>query len=308
MSEATESLEHAEHIEHAAHAAGHGDGHGHGDGKKPGILPKAIGLTIAVLGVLLAVCAALVGSERTELISTTVQQSTANNEYQAEATRYRSTLAQVEALDAVDPGESPEGAKEIAAIGANARPESADVIAALRDATRLQIDKAAPDEDVVERLVKLARTHQKSSASAKAWADSHTPVIKAHFEAAEKFERCQLLTEIGIVIASVALLLGNRIAWVAALFLGGSGLALAVVTYVGTRGELHEAEAHLEEAHHAFQETAQSKEVANEDEDVLKSFEDSFKSAPDTAPAGAAPKGSGAAAPAAAPGKADDEH
>jgi hypothetical protein len=86
---------------------------------------------------------------------------------------------------------------------------------------------------------------------------------------------------------------------VVALLLGGGGLALAVVTYVATHGELHEAEQHLEEAQKAFQETSQSKEVAAEDEDVLKSFEDSFSGAP---------AGSGSAAPATPPAKDDGEH
>jgi hypothetical protein len=63
MSEATEALEHAE---HAGDHASHGDEErGHGGG---GFQSKAIGLTIAVLGVLLAICAALVGRGLLELV------------------------------------------------------------------------------------------------------------------------------------------------------------------------------------------------------------------------------------------------
>jgi hypothetical protein len=49
MSTAHESLEHAEHVAHGAHGA---------------TLGKVIGLTMAILGVLLAFCAAEVGAHK----------------------------------------------------------------------------------------------------------------------------------------------------------------------------------------------------------------------------------------------------
>jgi hypothetical protein len=52
----------SEHIEHAGHA-GHGPGQGAG-------LTRVIGMTVAVLGVLMALCSAQVGEARTELIAT----------------------------------------------------------------------------------------------------------------------------------------------------------------------------------------------------------------------------------------------
>ena len=64
MSEATELLERMEH-------AGHGGGHG----GAPGGPGKMIGITMAALGVMLAFCAAMVGSERTDLIRATIDQS-----------------------------------------------------------------------------------------------------------------------------------------------------------------------------------------------------------------------------------------
>ena len=44
---------------------------------------------MAVLGVMLAICAALVGSQRTEFIATVVGQANVNAEYQASSTKYR---------------------------------------------------------------------------------------------------------------------------------------------------------------------------------------------------------------------------
>ena len=63
MSEVSEMLEHAEHAAHGGHG-GHG-GHDDHQGAKTG---RMIGLTMAILGVMLAFCAAEVGSARSELI------------------------------------------------------------------------------------------------------------------------------------------------------------------------------------------------------------------------------------------------
>ncbi len=60
-----------EHSEHIAHA-GHGD---HGTDSK---LSTHVGITMAILGVVLALCAAKVGAERTELVHSLVEQQNAH--------------------------------------------------------------------------------------------------------------------------------------------------------------------------------------------------------------------------------------
>ena len=52
-----------EHIEHAAHG-----GHGAGGGAS-----RYIGITMALLGVMVAFCSAMVGAQRTELIKAMVE-------------------------------------------------------------------------------------------------------------------------------------------------------------------------------------------------------------------------------------------
>src|SRR6266567_2799671 len=96
MSEATELLEKME------EAAGHGHG-GHGGHGGSG---KMIGITMAILGVMLAFCAAMVGSERTELIRATVEQSNKWGIYQAETTKYRVMEADYEMLHALTPNKA----------------------------------------------------------------------------------------------------------------------------------------------------------------------------------------------------------
>ena len=95
-----------ERIEHAAHVE-HGGGH---DPHSKGI-GKAVGVTMATLGVMLAVCAALLGSERTELIRTMVEQSNKLGQYQAESTKYRVMQADFELLRALSP--KPEEIKKV---------------------------------------------------------------------------------------------------------------------------------------------------------------------------------------------------
>ena len=81
MSEVTELMEN---MEHAGHGGGHGD---HGGGKKS--IAKYVGITMAVLGVLLALCSAMVGGTRTELIATMVQRTNVAMKYQAVSTKFR---------------------------------------------------------------------------------------------------------------------------------------------------------------------------------------------------------------------------
>src|ERR1700733_13180482 len=97
MSGAHEMLEK---MEEAGHAASGGHGHGGGGHAGPG---KAIGITMAMLGVMLAFCAAMVGSARTELIATMVEQSNRFSLYQAESMKFRVMEADVEMLHALTP-------------------------------------------------------------------------------------------------------------------------------------------------------------------------------------------------------------
>ncbi len=272
MSEVSEALERAEHTEHAKHAghAEHGGGHGPSGG-------RAMGLTMAVLGVLLAFCAAIVGSERTELIKTMVEQSNTNAGYQAESTRYRTTLAQVEALNSVTPQEESSIDKMLAAVGADAKPENADVVAAIRAAVRVQLTQGrASIRDTISRLVHLARAHQKTAEAAKKWTESFEPVVRAHYEAAEGFERAQVVVEVAIVLASIALLLFRKSVWGLSVLVGAGGIALMVLAYTKTHGEIHEGEEKIEVAHKAYDK--QIEETQKEgDEEVLAEMEKDFK-------------------------------
>lgn len=185
-----EVLEHSEHVAHAGHGDGH-DGHA-----AQGKLGTWIGITMAILGVVLAFCAAKVGGERTELVQTLVEQQNAHAKYQAQDIKHRVAFLDLQTVHA---------------LGA----------------------QTAEQKDLVS-LAKTVERYLEESNAAREWMESFDVLITAHVAAQEHFETAQLAAEIGIVIASVALLTKKRIAWYAALLLGIGALAVVGYTYSHT--------------------------------------------------------------------------
>src|SRR5215468_10467229 len=83
MSGAHQNMEHAE---HAAHSGHHGSQN------------KLFGVTMALTGVLIAFCSAMVGSERNELTRTMIEQTQAHSDYTAASTKLRLVLMEIEKL------------------------------------------------------------------------------------------------------------------------------------------------------------------------------------------------------------------
>jgi hypothetical protein len=244
MSEATELLEHMEH-------AGHGGGHG--DHNKPGP-GKQIGVTMAILGVMLALCAALVGSHRTDLIRSMVEQSTKFGLYQAETMKYRVVEANLELLKSISPKKDEVAKIEQTLRGKRASSgraddeDTAEIKDLIASATEDMADLLTPDPEEIVRFKKLAAKYERDMREAKEDAEAYEGRIEAHQEAAEWYERAQLFAEIGIVIASVALLMSSRKVWAIAVALGLSCAGIGAVTFVRTREALALADKKIEEA------------------------------------------------------------
>ena len=259
MSEASEFLEHMEHAGHGDH--GHDGGGGH---KGPG---KQIGITMAMLGVMLALCAALVGSHRTELIKTTVEQSNKWGLYQAEAMKLRIIEGDLEMLHALSPNIEEEKAldktlREKRASGGKVDDEDT---AEIKDLIATAVDDLAelltPDPEDKKHFETLAKKYDRDMREAKHDAEVYEPAIEAHQEAAEWYERAQLLAEIGIVIASIALLMSSRAVWIIAVICGLSGGGVIGVTFFKTRTVLRDAEKKIEDA------AKESEQIEEDDED-----------------------------------------
>ncbi|HEY2404590.1 MAG TPA: DUF4337 family protein [Polyangiaceae bacterium] len=234
-----------EHIEHAAHE-GHGGGHGN--------VTKYIGLTMALLGVMVAFCSALVGAQRTDLIQSLVEQSTRVGLYQTESMKFRAMEANSELLKALSP--EPDEEKKIAETlrskrGASGRKDDEDT-AELKDLIASSVEDLAdlltPDHHVLTDFNNIAHRYERDMKEAKEDADSYDKMIEAHQEAAEGYEYGLLFAEIGIVVASVALLLSNRIVWTVSVVLGLSCIGVTSMTYVHTRHTVEEAALKIKQA------------------------------------------------------------
>ena len=218
MSEATELLEHMEHAAHGGHEGG-----GHGGHGGPG---KGIGITMAILGVMLAFCAAMVGSARTDLIKATVEQSNKWSIYQGESTKFRIMESDVEMLRALTPSKAElkhfeERLATVKRLGGKSDDEdTTELKEAIHVATTELADVLTPDQEDEDRLEAIGATYKRDMAEAREDAEAYDGVIEAHHESAEWFERAQLCAEIGIVIASIALLMASRGVWAVSLLIG----------------------------------------------------------------------------------------
>ena len=210
MTQMTERMEIAEKIEHAKHA--HHDEHG---GSDHAATNKRIGVTMGLIAVLVAICAAWVGAERNETTRALIQQTQVSNTIAAASTRYRTMMNEVESLRREDPDSVTEAQKM--------------------------------------RYISLALDYRKERRIASAWSRSYGPLIEAHFEATEGYEKAQVAAEIAIVAASISLLLSSRILWVLSVVVAlGSGAQMGL-TYFHAEHHVDVAQVEVEKQKAALQ-------------------------------------------------------
>jgi len=109
------------------------------------------------------------------------------------------------------------------------------------------IDAMTPRKSQVLALADTVERYEKEGHSAKEWTESFEPAVKAHVLAQQRFDLAQLLAEIGIVVASVALLIKRRAPWLLSLALGLGSVGLVIHTHLSTGGVVHAAEEKIEE-------------------------------------------------------------
>jgi hypothetical protein len=206
MAHAAETLERAEHIGHAGHHDGPADQ-----------LPVRIGITMAILGVLLAFSAAKVGGERTELVQALVGQQHAHAKYQAQDIKHRSAVLSL---------------RQLRATAAGAKVDARDMLLIAASVDRYKGEAEAASK----------------------WVEAYDPVIDAHTEGQEEYEQAQLAAEFGIVVASIALLIRKRALWLVAVLLGVGAIGLLAKTYVHEHKTIGEEDRKIEEAGKAYRE------------------------------------------------------
>jgi hypothetical protein len=242
---------------------------------------------MAIIGVLLALTSALVGGQRTELIATMVEQTNTGAKYQAISTKYRVLLAQLKQLDSLNPDPElfkkwDEEARKLGSEMSSADMTRLAKIIRLENAKNLNAE--IPTHEDMVAFTKVIRSLDEEKDAASEWTESYEGAIKAHSTAAEHYEWAQLASEIGIVIASIALLFMSRAAWTASVILGCATVVIAGFTFVSVSSQLHGAEEKITTASAHFESLGGDKKDKVADEELLKSMEES-KSAvvdPDT--------------------------
>jgi hypothetical protein len=272
MSEATEMLENMEHAGHGGH-----EGHEHGPathGTKP--LAKYVGITMAVLGVLLAIASAFVGATRTELVTTMVEQTNVSMRYQTASTKFRllqANLQQMNALLPADPAKFAELGRALEEAAGKVTGDAAPVAAMLRDLHDQLVMTVIPTTSDLKRFVEVARGYKEETKAAYAWKESFHEAIEAYENSGEHYEWSMLAAEIGIVIASIALLLASRLAWMVSLALGAVCVVMMAITNIQARGALHSAHHEIDEARENYHKVANEERAEAADEALFKSIE-----------------------------------
>jgi hypothetical protein len=229
LSEAIEALEHAEHASHAA-------GHGHDNGKAPA---RLIGLTMALMGVLIAFCAALVGGQRNELTRAMIEQTQAHSDAGYSTIRYRLVMLDLEKQRAI-----------------------------------LQTSgQSAKENPAIRRFLSLYTDYDKERKLSKDWADSYDPLVEAHFDGAEAYEHAQLIAEIGIVLASLGVLLSSRPPWYLSMALGVVCIAQIGRTYLHIQHEVKEATEHVHHNEEAYLELRKAHALSNDDQLTVEALD-----------------------------------
>jgi len=204
---------------------------------------KHIGLTMALIGVLIACCSALVGSQRNEVTRMMIEQTQAHSDFSSASTKFRVVMLELEKRRAALPAEA---------------------------GNPVQVPG-------LKRFLRLYVDYNQERALAKTWADSYQPLITAHFNAAESYERAQLIAEIGIMIASLAVLLSNRPAGLISIALAVICVAMLANTFVKTRSAVSRTSDTVQQAEHAYQELRKTHLAADEDEQTIEQLDPGAK-------------------------------
>lgn len=177
----------------------------------------------------------MVGGERNEMTKVMIGQTQVQSLYSGASTKYRLVLLEVEKL-------------------------------------RTGFAAATPDKGQAlygARLVELFEDYAKERALTKKWAESYEPIIAAHFEATEFYEHSQLVAEVGIVVASLAVLLMSQAAWGVAVALACATVLTVGGTYFHTKHVVHVLEENMEVAQGAYTELRKLHAGAHDDEDAI---------------------------------------
>src|SRR6266446_1568930 len=205
---------------------------------------RHIGLTTALIGFLIALCAAMVGSHRNALVRAMIEQTQAHAAYRGANAKFRIVMVGLEERRG---GPSVDSAGE----------------------AQLPLSK---------RFLRLYLDYSKERDFAKTWVDSYQPVIDTHFSAAHSYENAQLVAEIAIVIALIAILFSNRPAWLISILLAVICIGMLTSTWLNTGPAVARTLANIRKSEYAYHQLRKSHLAANQDERTVEEIVKKYRS------------------------------
>jgi hypothetical protein len=272
-----------EHQPAPAHGSDHAHAGAHAAPAAPAAKPHAdplgrrIGITMAMIGALLAFSTALVGAERTELVAAMVEQTNVAGQYQTVSTKHRVLETKLREMHARMPEKADLAAAEerLKAIDAEAAPTpgAASGVRFVRVEARDILDTLTPVPEDVDRFAWLVIKFADQRDAAREWAESYDGAIEAHEAGAERYELGQILAEVGIVASSIAMLYHTRKVWGFAMLLGAGAGLIVLTTWLDVSARVHRSAVRTENASRSF--VALSSEAADDavDEELVKEIE-----------------------------------
>src|SRR3954471_148015 len=122
----------------------------------------------------------------------------------------------------------------------------------MRLETKKLLNAVIPTRADLLRFAKLVRKYAKEREACEHWTESYEDCIKLHEHAAERYELATLAAEIGIVMASIALLLHSRKAWITSILFGAASVTALALTGTTTHLVRHKTEDKIHQARHHY--------------------------------------------------------
>ena len=239
-----------------------------GGGEKEDPLPTYIGILIAVLGVVLAFAASKGGSASTDLVTTMISQQHAHSKYESQDIKHRGVVNVLRQMHAGIPVDDADDILDedlrhlearVRAKGKVAEPpkhagakdeegeggSGIDSIESARILGRHMFESFTPEPKDAISLADAVTRYYAQAQAADAWPKTYDALAEAHSNAGSGYDRSMLLAEIGIVIASVALLLKRKIPFVAATCLGVASIAVIAMTWTAANRDIADATAKI---------------------------------------------------------------
>ena len=136
-----------------------------------------------------------------------------------------------------------------------------------------QDDDASGAPASLERFLRLQSDYGKELKLAEKWDDSCEPLIDAHFDAAESYDHALLTAEVAIIVASIAVLLTSRVAWLISIAIGLFCLGQLSFTFIRTHRAVSEQHGKVHHAEEAYQKVVTAHFDSTKDDETVEALD-----------------------------------